>query len=129
VISRGATVGRTRLDKTDVVFCLLENVMLVKPDRQLASDLIAHVLKSPEIQRFLTSLSGSTAQKAIYIRDIKNAHISVAPLAEQRRIVAKIEALFAQADAIEAAVDIARQRADAKRVDQAILARAFRGEL
>ena len=39
------------------------------------------------------------------------------------------EALFAQADAIEAVVNIARRRADAKRVDQAILARAFRGEL
>jgi hypothetical protein len=48
---------------------------------------------------------------------------------EQRRIVAKIEALFAQADAIEQAVNIARQRADAKRVDQAILTQAFRGEL
>jgi hypothetical protein len=35
----------------------------------------------------------------------------------------------AQADAIEAAVSIVRLRADAKRVDQAILARAFRGEL
>jgi hypothetical protein len=30
-------------------------------------------------------------------------------------------------DAIEQVVNIARQRADAKRVDQAILARAFRG--
>jgi hypothetical protein len=42
-------------------------------------------------------------------------------------IVAKIGPLFAQADAIERAVAIARQRAD--KIDQAILARAFRGEL
>jgi hypothetical protein len=35
--------------------------------------------------------------------------------------------LFAQADAIERAVDIARRRAE--KVDQSILARAFRGEL
>jgi hypothetical protein len=50
---------------------------------------------------------------------------------KQRRIIAtlRVEALFAQADAIEEAVQVARQRADAKRVDQAILARAFRGEL
>jgi hypothetical protein len=38
-----------------------------------------------------------------------------------------IEALFAQADAIEEAVKVARQRAE--KADQAILARAFRGEL
>ncbi len=41
----------------------------------------------------------------------------------------RVEALFAQADAIEEAVSLARQRADARRVVQAILARAFRGEL
>jgi type I restriction enzyme, S subunit len=59
--------------------------------------------------------------------DIKAFAVPLAPLAEQRRIVAKIEMLFAQADAIETAVNIARQRAE--KLDQAILARAFRGEL
>jgi len=49
--------------------------------------------------------------------------------AKYRRIAAKIESLFAQAEAIEQAVEVARRRADAKRVEQAILARAFRGEL
>jgi hypothetical protein len=40
---------------------------------------------------------------------------------------AAVEALFAQADVIERAVAVARRRAE--KVDQAILARAFRGEL
>lgn len=44
-----------------------------------------------------------------------------------RRIVAKIESLFAQAEAIEQAVVVAQRRAE--KVDQAVLARAFRGEL
>jgi len=44
-----------------------------------------------------------------------------------RRIVAKIESLFAQAEAIERAVEMARRQAE--KVDQAVLARAFRGEL
>ena len=48
-------------------------------------------------------------------------------LAEQRRIVAKIESWFAQAEAIEQAVAVAQKRAE--KVDQAILARAFRGGL
>ena len=46
---------------------------------------------------------------------------------DQRRIVARIEALFAQADILEAQVAAARRRL--AQVDQAILARAFRGEL
>jgi len=49
------------------------------------------------------------------------------PRGKQRRIVARIESLFAQAEAIERAVKAARRRA--AKVDQAILARAFRGEL
>jgi hypothetical protein len=46
-------------------------------------------------------------------------HIPLALLAEQRRIVAKIEALFAQADAVERAVEVARRRAE--KVDQAMI--------
>ena len=57
----------------------------------------------------------------------KQLSVPFAPLAEQYRIVAKIESLFVQAEAIQRAVEIARRRAE--KVDQAVLARAFRGEL
>ena len=53
--------------------------------------------------------------------------IHLSSLTEQCRIVAKIESLFAQAEAIERAVEVTRRRA--AKVDQAVLARAFRGEL
>jgi len=69
----------------------------------------------------------SAGQQGISGKDLKNVPVAVAPLAEQRRIVAKIESLFAQAEAIERAVAAARRRAE--KVEQAILARAFRGEL
>jgi type I restriction enzyme S subunit len=72
-------------------------------------------------------LSSGGVQPNLNLSMIKNLRFSLAPLAEQRRIVAKVEALFAQADAVERAVEVARRRAE--KVDQAILARAFRGEL
>jgi type I restriction enzyme S subunit len=56
-----------------------------------------------------------------------NICFPLAPVPEQLRIVARIQALFAQADAVEAAVAVARRRLAA--LDQAVLARAFRGEL
>jgi restriction endonuclease S subunit len=58
---------------------------------------------------------------------IRNFAIPLAPLAEQRRIVARVEALLAQADVIEQAVSATSVRiAD---MERAVLARAFRGGL
>jgi type I restriction enzyme S subunit len=51
----------------------------------------------------------------------------VPPLAEQHEIVRRVEALFWLADAIEKRVTAATARAD--KLTQAILAKAFRGEL
>ncbi len=59
--------------------------------------------------------------------DIASWLFPFAPFEEQRCIVTKIEAVFAQADAIEVAMEAARRRAD--KVDQSILARAFCGAL
>ena len=55
------------------------------------------------------------------------APISRPPLAEQYEIVKRVSARFARADAIEGAVTAARKRVDA--LAQAVLAKAFRGEL
>ncbi|MCI0407230.1 MAG: restriction endonuclease subunit S [Acidobacteria bacterium] len=51
----------------------------------------------------------------------------LAPIAEQKEIVASITALLQQVEAIGAAVEPARRRSE--KLEQAILARAFRGEL
>jgi type I restriction enzyme S subunit len=53
--------------------------------------------------------------------------IPLGPLPEQRRIVSRIESLFSHASVIEAAAREARVRLD--RLDQAVLAKSFRGEL
>ena len=53
--------------------------------------------------------------------------LPVAPLVEQHEIVGRVAALFKLADAIEGRVASATARAE--KLTQAILARAFRGEL
>ena len=47
------------------------------------------------------NLAGSTNQKELYIGVLENMQIFLPPLAEQQRIVAKIEKLFEQLDYIE----------------------------
>jgi type I restriction enzyme, S subunit len=69
----------------------------------------------------------SAGQQGVSGKDLKAVPVALAPLQEQNRIVARVRALFAHAERIERAAGMAQLRAE--RIDQAMLARAFRGEL
>jgi type I restriction enzyme S subunit len=68
-----------------------------------------------------------SAQPKLTQANMNRIPVPVPPLEEQREIVRRVEALFGLADAIERRVATATARAD--RLTQAILAKAFRGEL
>ena len=74
----------------------------------------------------LKSGQGSTV-KTIYMPALKELRILLPPLAEQAKIVRRVDQLFAIADQLEAKVATAKQRIDA--LTQSLLAKAFRGEL
>src|SRR5262249_45060955 len=59
--------------------------------------------------------------------DIRATAIAIPPVEEQREIVRRVEALFKLADAIERRVTAATARVE--KLTQAILAKAFRGQL
>ena len=62
-------------------------------------------MSSSIIQEYiLDNLAGSTNQKELYIGVIENISTPLPPLAEQHRIVAKIEELFAQLGKIESSL-------------------------
>ncbi len=69
---------------------------------------------------------GST-HTTIYFPEVRAFHIALPPVAEQREIVARIRSALARADRLEA--EAARARALIDRIESAILAKAFRGEL
>ena len=73
---------------------------------------------------FMTGAVGQKRVPADYLRDCE---IPVPTLAEQERIVAEIESRFERADELEAAVD--RALSDAEKLKQAVLKKAFSGEL
>ncbi len=84
--------------------------------------------QSPEARdRLMDRAKSSAGQQGISGKDIKEQIVALPPLAEQREIVRRVEALFALADKIEARVTASIARAD--RLIQATLAKAFRGEL
>ncbi|MDZ8025988.1 MAG: restriction endonuclease subunit S [Nostoc sp. DedQUE11] len=128
VVSRGATVGRTCRVTSDEVFCLMGSVLLFKLYKSVVEPrFVEFFFKSPFGTRTLRSMSGASAQQAIYIRDMKGFLIPFPPLDEQKRIVAKIEELNDRTQKTKEALDSIPQLCD--RFRQSVLAAAFRGDL
>ncbi len=68
-----------------------------------------------------------TTHTTIYFPEVEAFHIAFAPLNEQRRIVAKLDAVFEQTRAAKARLE--RLPAILEKLQRSILAAAFRGEL
>jgi len=106
------TVGRTRLFNTNC----LGNYPFVVPDshvsvvrvlKSICPQYIYAYISSNSIQQYIEdNLAGSTNQKELYIGVLENMQIFLPPLAEQHRIVAKIEELFSSLDNIQKALEV-----------------------
>jgi type I restriction enzyme, S subunit len=127
IVSRGATVGRMCIVKTENVFCLLGSVILIKVKSELSSEFLTYILKSPQINRKLISISGATAQQAIYLRDIKEIHLPCPSIEEQQQIVHEIESRLSLCDKIEETIADSLKQGEGLR--QSILKDAFSGKL
>jgi type I restriction enzyme S subunit len=88
---------------------------------------VMFALNTPDHFKRAEALAHGVGRLRANLNNIKSFVVPLAPLGEQRCIVARIEALFAQADILEAQVEACRRRLE--QVDQAVLARAFRSEL
>ncbi len=127
IVSRGATVGRMCIVTTDKVFCLLGSVILIKVNVSILSKYLNYVLKSPLVNRKIVSVSGATAQQAIYLRDIKSIIFPLCPLEEQQRIVEEIESRLSVCDKLEETIAASLKQSEVLR--QSILKKAFEGKL
>lgn len=127
IVSRGATIGRSCIVNVVRLFCLMGSVILVKVQNQISSQFLLANLKATSSVKRLQGVSGSTAQQAIYIRDIRSLPVPLSSLAEQHQIVAEVERRLSIVAGAEAQVDADLRRAD--RLRQAILKQAFSGQL
>ena len=127
IVSRGATVGRMCLVNIDEIFCLLGSVILIKPLDFINNVYLNFAMQSPKINQEMVGLSGSTAQQAIYLRDIKNINIPICSLTEQTQIVAILESKLTTCDQL--AAELSKQLKQAELLKQAVLTAAFQGEL
>ena len=98
----GATTGKIGFNKTDTTYYLNQRVGNLKPKPTLDKVFLYYLL-STKVQENL-SISKGAAQPNLSSEQIKNISFSLPPLAEQQRIVDKLDAAFAE---IDGAIEIA----------------------
>ena len=124
ITCRGATCGNVHITKP---FSWINgNAMVVKPfDQELLSlEYLKFVFSNKG--RIQKAISGS-AQPQITRSTLSPIKIPIAPLPEQRAIVAKIEELFSDLD--KGIADLKKAQNQLKVYRQAVLKKAFEGEL
>jgi len=106
--------------------CFPDSVVGVIPNSDLClSEYLEYFIRTTQAD--LDQFAPATSQKNINIAILSDVAVPLPPLSEQEEIVRCAEILFKLADTIEKRVAVASDRAD--KLIQAILAKAFRGEL
>jgi type I restriction enzyme S subunit len=99
IVSRGATVGRVAVLDTNVEFCLLGSVILLKPTSEILSLYLFYSLKNKLVQDYFLHSSQSSAQQAIYLEKVATVYLAIPMIEEQAVIVGFIKTETARIDA------------------------------
>lgn len=99
----------------------------LRPADAVLPDYLVLQLASPQSHRMLTGAVHGATRPRVNTTDLRSLPIALCSLTEQAEIVRRHRELTALADGAELRLKSARQRAD--RSAQAILVKAFRGEL
>ena len=102
LLTKVGTTGIPVLVNTDTPFSLFVSVALLKfNDKFLDPKYLIFVLKSPLVQVQCAEKTKGVGNKNWVVRDIAQTIISIPPLEEQRRIVAKLEELLKQVETLK----------------------------
>lgn len=103
------------------------SILVVRPCSAIIPKFLFYYLKGPQFQEIVREKITGSAVPHLFQHDIKRFQLDIPPLAEQRRIVSKIDELLVQMGHVKRA--LIRPPALLRRFTQSVLARAFRGEL
>jgi type I restriction enzyme S subunit len=119
----GATYGRPALVETDRPFCVQRHIGILKPAGAVEVRYLRLLLASPFVYEQASRSVTGTAQPTIPLRPLRSFLVPLCPLAEQRRIVAKVEELMAVCDRLEA--QLATAQSESRRLLEAVLHEAL----
>jgi type I restriction enzyme M protein len=123
LISVRAPVGPTNL--CEQRSCIGRGIAAIRPLGGIPSKFILYFLRYKESE--IAELGTGSTFTAINRSDLESISVPIPPLAEQRRLVEKIDKLFSYLDQVEQSFGGLKSHANAIR--QSILSKAFSGEL
>ena len=104
LLGRIGTIGKAVVVDTDVEFSLFVSAALIRPDSdKILSRYLQYVLNSPicRAQFDTIKVGGATHTNKLNLKDLRLVQVPLPPLAEQKRIVAKVDELMALCDRLE----------------------------
>jgi len=119
----GATTGRLCVLREPKDMVLVRSVTLIRPSKIVNVNFLALVIRSPLGQGQIWSSVKATAQPCLYINRTNALVIPLPPLAEQHRIVAKVDELMTLCDQLE--TQLTTTQTDNHRLLEAVLHQAL----
>ena len=105
LFSKDGTVGKVSIVDFAADFVVLSSLAILRPSKKLDSYYLAYAMKNPSFLKYAEDKKTGAAIKRVVLRTIKEFHIPLPPLEEQKRIVQKLDGLFAKADKAIALLD------------------------
>ncbi|MDZ7662516.1 restriction endonuclease subunit S [Thiohalophilus sp.] len=125
LITKDGTIGVVRIIDTDVEFSIFVSVALIKPEDKKLSPYLKYALESPLIQDKMNPQGA--ALKHIYLKDLREYSIPLAPEPERTQIVDTLDTLSDEIQRLELIYN--QKLAALKELKQSLLQKAFSGEL
>ena len=99
----GASIGRVTIAPVEMAGARVnQHVTIIRPISELFSRFLLIFLASPSVQRMIDEIQVGATRQALTKAMIEQFAIPLPPLAEQKRIVAKVDELMALCDRLEA---------------------------
>ena len=127
LVSVVGTIGRTAVVPSNCAGFNIARAVAKVPIRDFDTNYVKIFIDSIYGQSWLLGDSREVARKTLNLEQLSTLPVPIPSPEEQAEIVRRVESLFAQADAIEARYEKLKQKVET--LPQAILAKAFRGEL
>ena len=127
LIKDGATTGVVTVNNLEEPFSLLSSVALLKLGSSIESWYLAFVIRSTLFNQMIRSQMKGVGITRVTLKQIESFAFPLPPLAEQQRIVEKIQEAFAEIDSIENNKELLKTHI--KQTRQKILDLAIHGKL